>query len=330
MFGYIVRRLVAGVLVIVAVTAIVFAFFFYGPSDPAMAYCPESRCTPQRLDAIRDNLGLDEPVAQQYGAFLKGVVAGRDITSGALTRECPAPCLGFSYKQNVNVTNYIVAAAPATISVAVGASILFLTIGVSIGVTAARNRTKLLDRGLVGFTMFATAVPYYLVALLAYLYFVSQWGVFPATGYFSPFSDGPLAFVKGLLLPWLVLGVFYATAYARYSRGSMIEALHEDYVRTARAKGLSDRKVALKHALRAAVVPVVTIFGLDMAGLLAGTIFTEKIFDIQGIGLQALNSVYNQDLPVIAGTVIVAAIAVVLANICVDIMYGILDPRVRL
>lgn len=330
MFGYIVRRMIAGVLVVVAVTAVVFAFFFYGPSDPAMAYCPESRCTPERLDNIRHNLGLDEPVLAQYGQFVKGIVAGRDIQTGGLSRECPAPCLGFSFKQNVNVTEYIVAALPATVAVAVGASVIFLTLGVAIGVTAARNRGKVLDRGLVGFTMLATAVPYYLVALLAFLYLVSQWGLFPTTGYFSPFEYGPLGFVKGLLLPWFVLGVFYATAYARYSRGSMIEALHEDYVRTARAKGLHDRKVALKHALRAAVVPVVTIFGLDLAGLLAGTIFTEKIFSIQGVGLQALNAVYNQDLPVIAGTVIVAAAAVVIANLCVDITYGFLDPRVRL
>jgi peptide/nickel transport system permease protein len=197
-------------------------------------------------------------------------------------------------------------------------------------VISARNRGKPLDRGLQGFTMLATAVPYYLVALLAFLFLVSRWGLFPETKYVAPFADSLGGWFKGMLLAWLVLGLFYTTAYVRYSRGSMVEALNEDYVRTARAKGLTDRRVALKHALRAALVPIVTIFGLDFATILAGTIFTERIFNIQGIGLEALQSIGQQDLPVISATVLIAATFVVLSNIVVDVAYAALDPRVRL
>jgi peptide/nickel transport system permease protein len=304
--------------------------YFYGPSDPAQAYCPKNTCTPAQLERISHNLGLDKPVLQQYGEYMKGIVAGRDIESGAVSEHCDAPCLGISFKQDVQVRPFLFGLFPATLSVAVGAAVVFLLVGVSVGVTSARNRGTMIDRGLVGFTMLATAVPYYLVALLAFLYLISKTGIFPESGYFSPFTEGPVAWIKGMLLPWVVLGFFYSTAYARYSRGSMIESLNEDYVRTARAKGLSQRRVALKHALRAAIVPVVTIFGIDFATLLAGTIFTEQIFSIQGIGYTGLVSIGSKDLPLISGVVLMAATFVVIANMVVDVAYAALDPRVRL
>ncbi|MGN6130871.1 MAG: ABC transporter permease [Nocardioidaceae bacterium] len=330
MFGYLLRRVVSGILVLVAVTLSVFMLYFYGPSDPAQAYCPKNTCTPAQLEHISANLGLDRPVFVQYGEYMKGIVVGRDIKAGATSTHCDAPCLGISFKQNVQVRPFLFGLFPATLSVALGGAVVFLTIGVSVGIASARKRGSAVDRGLVGFTMVATAVPYYLVALLGYLLLISKWGLFPESGYFSPFTDGPLAWFKGMLLPWVILGFFYSTAYARYSRGSMIEALNEDYVRTARAKGLSARKVALKHALRAAIVPVVTIFGIDFATLLAGTIFTEQIFNIHGIGLQGLMSIGTKDLPLISGTVLMAATFVVIANILVDLAYAALDPRVRL
>lgn len=330
MIGFLVRRVFSGLLVLVVVALSVFMLYFYGPSDPAQAYCPKNACTPAQLEQISANLGLDQPVMQQYGEYLKGIVVGRDIKSGSLSTHCDAPCLGVSFKQDVEVFPYLASLFPATLSIAVGGAVVFLLIGVSVGVISARNRGTPLDRGLVGFTMLATAMPYYLVALLAYLFLISKTGIFPPSGYFSPISEGPVAWFKGMLLAWVVLGLFYSTAYARFSRGSMVEALNEDYVRTARAKGLSPRKVALKHAFRAAVVPIVTIFGIDFAGLLAGTIFTEEIFGIQGIGLQALQSIGTKDLPIISGTVLIAAAFVVIANLLVDLAYAALDPRVRL
>jgi peptide/nickel transport system permease protein len=330
MFGYVVRRIISGVLVLLVISVAVFALFFYGPSDPALAYCPETRCTPQRLDNNRTSLGLDRPVVEQYGDYMKGIVAGNDFQAGEISIKCDAPCLGVSFKLRVNVTDYLWSKFPATLSIALGASVIMLLVGVSSGIFAARRRGTVADKGIVGVSLFVNAMPYYLLALLAYLLLISQWGIFPESGYFPILTDGPVAWVKGLMLAWLVLGISSSTQYARFSRGSMIESMNEDYVRTARAKGLSERRVTLKHALRAAIVPVVTIFGLEFAYLLAGTIFTERIFDIQGIGLTALDAIGNSDLPVISATVLISAAFIVVANIVVDIVYSVIDPRVRL
>jgi len=330
MFGYIVRRLIAGVLVVIAVTMIVFAIFFYGPNDPALAYCPESKCTQARLDNIRHNLGLDRPAPQQYVEYMSGYVKGRHIESGAISVDCSWPCLGVSFKYRVPVFDYLWQRAPATFAVAIGGAICFLTLGLSSGIFAARRRGTLADKGIVSASLFINAIPYYLLALLAYLYLVQGLGLFPETGYHSPFTEGVPAFVGGLALPWLVLGIAYCTQYARFSRGAMVDALNEDYVRTARAKGLAERTVTRRHALRAAIVPVVTIFGLDFAYLLAGTVFTEKIFGIQGIGLAGLDAVQRTDLPMISATVLLGAVFIIVANIVVDILYSVIDPRVRL
>jgi len=330
MFGYVVRRIISGVLVLLVISVAVFALFFYGPSDPALAYCPETRCTPQRLENIRTSLGLDRPVVEQYGDYMKGIVAGDDFQAGEISIKCDAPCLGVSFKLRVNVTDYLWSKFPATLSIALGASVIMLLVGVSSGIFAARRRGTVADKGIVGVSLFVNAMPYYLLALLAYLLLISQWGIFPESGYFPILTDGPVAWVKGLMLAWLVLGISSSTQYARFSRGSMIESMNEDYVRTARAKGLSERRVTMRHALRAAIVPVVTIFGLEFAYLLAGTIFTERIFDIQGIGLTGLQAIGTKDLPVIAATVLLSSAFIVVANILVDIIYSVIDPRVRL
>ena len=330
MFGYIVRRIVSGLLVLFVVSISVFALFFYGPSDPALAYCPETKCTPQRLENITEQLGLDRPAVEQYGDYVKGIFVGNDFQAGAITIKCPAPCLGVSFKLRLNVTDYLMARFPATLSLAVGGAVIFLSVGVTLGILAARVRGTTMDKTIVGASLFVAAIPYYLLALLAYLILISQLGIFPDSGYFSPFTDGPLAWAKGMLLAWLCIGIWSSTTYARFSRGSMVESLNEDYVRTARAKGLSERRVTMRHALRAAIVPVITIFGLEFAALLAGTVFTERIFDIQGIGLTALDAIGTRDLPVISATVLIAAAFVVVSNIVVDLVYSAIDPRVRL
>ncbi len=330
MFGYVVRRLVAGFLVIVAVSMVVFAIFFYGPNDPALAYCPESRCTPERLDNIRHNMGLDRPAPTQYVEYVSGFVKGRHIESGGISLDCDWPCLGVSFKYRVNVFDFLWAKFPATLSVAVGGAICFLVLGLSTGIFAARKRGTAADKAIVSGSLFINAIPFYLLALLAYLYLVQALGVFPATGYFPPGENGVLKYVGGMVLPWIMIGIAFSTQYARFSRGSMVDTLSEDFVRTARAKGLSEKAVVFKHGLRAAVVPIVTIFGLDFAGLLAGTVFTEKIFGIQGLGLAALDAVQRTDLPIISATVLIGATLIVVANIVVDVLYSVIDPRVRL
>src|SRR6476620_4455440 len=312
MFGYIVRRVISGLLVLLVVSMAVFALFFYGPANPALAYCPETHCTPQRLENITKQLGLDRPVAEQYGEYMKGIVAGNDFKAGSITIKCAAPCLGVSFKLRVNVTDYLMGKFPATLSIALGSAVIFLTVGVSSGIFAARRRGTVADKGIVGVSL------------------IIKWGIFPESGYHPLLTEGPIAWFKGLILAWLVVGISSSTQYARFSRGSMIESMNEDYVRTARAKGLSEKRITLKHALRAAIVPVVTIFGLEFAYLLAGTIFTERIFDIQGIGLTGLQAIGTKDLPIISGTVLIGAAFIVVANLFVDIIYSVIDPRVRL
>ena len=330
MFGYLIRRIISGVLVLLVVSISVFALFFYGPSDPALAYCPDTRCTPARLETIRTTLGLNDPAPQQYATYMKEIVTGGEFELGSIAIDCPAPCLGVSFKLRIPVFGYLQERFKATLSLAIGGAVIFLAVGLTTGIYAARQRGTGTDKAIVSASLFINAIPYYLLALLAYLFLINQWAIFPESGYFGPIDEGPLAWVKGMLLAWVVIGLAYSTQYARFSRGSMIESLNEDYVRTARAKGLSERRVTIRHGLRAAIVPVVTIFGLDFAYLLSGTIFTERIFDIQGIGLSALEAIGGKDLPIISATVLIAAAFIVVANIIVDVVYSLIDPRVRL
>jgi peptide/nickel transport system permease protein len=329
-FGYVVRRLIAGVMVLIVVSMSVFALFFYGPNDPAYQYCPETRCTPAKLEQIHHSMGLDRPAPAQYLDYMSGYVKSRTITNGGISVECSWPCLGVSFKYRVSVRDYLMARVPATLAVAFGGATIFLVLGVGIGTIAARRRGTTSDKAIISASLFVDAMPSYLLFLLSWLYFVQRLGWFPDTGYYSPFVDGPVKFVDGMLLPWLIIGIASASYYARFSRGSMIEVMGEDYVRTARAKGVGEGKIIMRHALRAAIVPVVTIFGLDFAGLLTGTIFVEKIFGIQGLGLAGLDAERRVDLPMVSACVLIAAALIVVANIVVDVLYSVIDPRVRL
>ncbi len=330
MFGYILRRLVAAFLVVVVTSMFVFALFFLGPSNPAAVICNQNgRCTPERQELLETALGLNDSVFTQYGAFVKGLVVDRTINTGPGAKfPCPAPCLGISYRTKQPVMDQLKQKYPATVSLALVGGSLYLILGVVIGVFAAKWRGTTTDRLLVGASLVVSSIPYYLVALLSWLFLVNQYSVFPVTGYF-PIMDNPVKWASGLLLPWLVLMVALSPQYARFGRGAMVETMSEDYIRTASAKGLPANRVLFKHGLRAAIVPIVTIFGLDLAGLLAGTVFTEKIFEVDGIGKWGIEAI-PVDFPVISATVLVAAVLVVVANLIVDILYSFLDPRVRL
>jgi peptide/nickel transport system permease protein len=329
LFGFIVRRTITAAFVVLLTSMFLFVLFFYGPINPALHFCQQNgHCTPQKERILERQLQLDLPVTEAYWIWLKGVFVGRTIHMGA-TYKCPAPCLGISYVDQQNVTGQLEKRYPATLSLAVVGSILYLALGVLFGTIAARRRGTIIDRSLVSFSLFVSSIPYYLVCLMAWLYLYLISGIFPDSRYVSPFQS-PLGWAGGLLLPWLVIGLTNSTSYARFSRGYMIESLGEDFVRTARAKGVSSQAAVLKHALRVAIVPVITIFGLDFATLLGGTIFTEYIFGINGMGLYALQAIAPGDFPVIAATVLVAAVFIVIGNLVVDVLYSFLDPRVRL
>ncbi|MEQ6901222.1 ABC transporter permease [Nocardioides sp. YIM 152588] len=332
MFSFLIKRILSGALIVVLVSLLVFTLFWYGPKSPALELCrrdTNNRCTPEKLVQFEENLGYNNPMLSEYGTWAKGLVSDRTITIGTASYECPAPCLGLSYRDRSLVTDQLKQKFPVTLSIAVGASALYLLIGVTVGVLAARKRGTVSDKVLVASTLVFSSIPYYLVALISFLVLTLSTSIFPDVRY-VPLFENPAAWFSGLLLVWLVMGLYGATSYTRYSRGSMVEALSEDYVRTAKAKGLKTRKVVIRHALRSAMVPVITIFGLDVAFLLSGTVFTEKIFSLEGIGKWGIDAVYISDLPVVQATTLVLAVSVVVMNIIVDIFYSWLDPRVRL
>jgi peptide/nickel transport system permease protein len=329
LFGFIVRRTISAIFVILLTSMFLFTLFFYGPINPALNFCQQNKhCTPQKLRTLERQMQLDLPVTEAYWIWFKGVFVGRKIHMGAVY-NCSAPCLGISFVDQQNVTQQLEKRYPATLSIAVVGSALYLSLGVLLGTIAARRRGSIVDRSLVSFSLVVSSIPDYLLCLWAWLYLYLISGIFPDSRYVSPLHS-PLGWAKGLLLPWLVIGLTNSTDYARFSRGYMIESLGEDYVRTARAKGVSARSATFKHALRVAIVPIITIFGLDFATLLGGTIFTEYIFGINGMGLYALQAIAPGDFPVVAATVLVAAVFIVVGNLVVDVLYGFLDPRVRL
>jgi peptide/nickel transport system permease protein len=328
MFGYLVRRIISALLVLTTAILATYTFFYSGPADPARTICGE-RCIPERLAEIEASLNLDQPKLTQITDFFTGIVVGREIPRGSEMLDCAAPCLGYSFSTEDSVSSMIFDAMPVTISVAIGASLVALVVGTAMGIAASLRRGTLTDKTIVSGSLLMSAIPYYIVALFAYLFLAAEWGIFNRDGY-VPLTESPLGWVNGLLLAWIVLGLYSSTQYSRYSRGSMLEVLGEDYMRTAKAKGLASRRITVRHGLRAAMAPIVTIYGLDLAALLAGTIFTEFIFDLRGIGLMALQAVGTQDLPVLVGTVLFAATVIVIMNIITDVVYSFIDPRVRL
>jgi len=326
---FLARRIVSALSVVLVTLVATFALFFIAPTDPAGAICGQRNCPQERYLEIKKNLNLDKPKVTQFADYMKGIAVGRTFTSGGVERKCSAPCLGYSFKNDRPVLQMLGQRLPVTISLVAGAAVIMLTIGVTIGSMAAKRRGTTGDRALVTTSLVISSIPYYITALMIALYLTIFYSVLPRGGWTSPF-DNPGKWVAGLLTPWLVLGLVNTTQYVRYSRGSMVETLNEDFIRTARAKGLSDRVVTYKHALRAGLIPVITIFGLDVASMLAGAIFTERIFDLPGLGNLVLESLNNYDLPVIMGTVLVASVFLVAANLVVDIVYSLIDPRVRL
>jgi peptide/nickel transport system permease protein len=321
---YISRRVATAISVMVVTLVASFALFFLAPTDPAGVICGP-KCTPQRLADIKSSLSLDRPPLEQIGLYMKGIVVGRDYDNGGVEQHCSAPCLGYSYVFGQPVTKLLAQAVPVTLSIVLGGSVIYFLVGVFAGTIAAQVRGTPLDRITVGTTLVVNSVPYFVVAVLVALYLT----FLPTSQYTSPLHN-PLSWANGLLAAWLTLGLTNATSYTRYARASMIEALGQDFVRTARSKGISRNRVVYRHGLRAALTPVVTIFGLDIAFQLTNTLFTETIFGLPGLGLLTLRAFAQYDLPVLLGGVIVGSAVLVLMNLLVDVLYTVLDPRVRL
>ena len=329
MLRYIIKRIAGGLMVLTIVTAVVFGVFYILPADPARLACGKS-CTPELISKIRHTLELDQPLPVQFGRFVKGVFVGRTYLKGTEAElDCSAPCLGYSYQTDESVTSLIMNRLPATLSIAVGASILWLLVGLFSGVISAIRRGTWIDKFSQSFSLAAASLQIYFVGLILQFILVEKLQWLHAPGYISPFEDLK-EWALSMALPWITLAFLLSSIYARLTRAGMIETMSEDYIRTARAKGLSPRVVNLKHVLRSVIPPIVTVFGIDLGTLLGGAVITEYVFNIPGLGKLSTEAVANVDLPVIVGTVLFAAMFIVIANIIVDLVYMALDPKVRL
>ncbi|HEY1988376.1 MAG TPA: ABC transporter permease [Acidimicrobiales bacterium] len=320
MVRFLIRRVLLGVFVMLVVTVVVFLIFYVGPGRANVAQTLAGRqANAKTVAEISHRLLLDRPLTTQYWHFLDGLLHGN---------------LGYSYYHGQAVTTVLKEAYPITLSLALGAAVIWLIIGVLSGVLSAVRSRSIWDRIVTVLALFFYSMPSFVLGLLLLYVFYYQFALhgihlFPGAGY-TYLTANPLKWFEGLVLPWITLSLVSAAAYTRLTRGSMLDVLSEDYVRTARSKGLSETRVIYKHALRSALTPVVSQFGIDLGVLAGGAVVTETVFGMPGLGYTAVQAINNQDLPVIIGIVIVASASVVVANIFVDIFYAVLDPRVRL
>ncbi len=319
MSRYLIRRVIQGIFTLWVIVTLVFILYFIAPHDPARLLAGKT-VTPGLVENIRKSLHLNLPLWQQYLEYLGRLIHGN---------------LGQSYFLKQPVTTIIAREVPIDISLAIPAGVLWLALGLSIGILSARRPRSIWDRSATVFVLTGLSTPTFILGLLPLYFFYyiltsHGIGIFPGAGAWTPIQTNPLQWARDLLLPWLTLALISAATYARLSRSTLLETLGEDYVRTARAKGLSERRVVYRHALRAAMTPITTQFGIDLATVLGGAIITETVFGLPGLGQGVVLAISRQDLPLIQGIVLVAAAFIVVANIVVDALYAVLDPRVRL
>jgi peptide/nickel transport system permease protein len=318
MWRYIIRRLLWVVVVVLIITAFTYVIFFVMPStDPAVQFAGRNP-TPELITEVRRQFGLDKPIWQQYALFLKNTFTGD---------QYGWPGLGFSFVTRSSVRDLLLERLPVTIQLAVGAALVWLCIGIPIGVVSAVKRRSLFDRASMLLALFFVSAPVFWLGLVALWLFWYKLQVSPGTGY-VPIGQSFGGWLGHMILPWVVLALLFAAQYARMTRGNLIETMAQDYIRTARVKGLSERKVIFKHGLRASLTPVVTLIGLDLGALLGGAVIVETVFNLQGIGQWAAASVFQGDLPVVLAVTVVATIGVTMMNLIVDIAYAYLDPKV--
>lgn len=328
MARYLLGRLISVVVILFTVCLFTYLVFFELSPDPAVSICGKT-CTPDRIASIRSVLGLDQPFYAQFWHFVSGIVVGRDYGSGASLVHCHAPCLGYSFQTNASVWDMMTHRLPVSITVAVGAAALWLLLGVGAGLLGAIRQNTWWDRASMALALGGLAIPNYVLALVLQYLLVVRLRLLPFPAAVT-FSADPVQWFQSYLMPWMVLALVYASMYARLTRANVIDTLQENFVRTARAKGLGRPLLLRRHALRPALTPVVTVFGMDFAGLLGGALITEKVFGLDGIGKMAADSIEKNDQPVIMAVTLLAAFFVIVGNLVVDLVYTALDPRVRI
>ena len=331
---FIVRRLIAAVFLLIIVSMVIFAIFFWlprlgGQTTYGLATQYVGR-NPTRgaILQVEHQLGLNQPLWVQYWHYLKAIPLGEHYSTGPNSVYCPPPCFGYSFRSQQAVWPQMMAALPVTVSLAIGAAVIWLISGIAIGVVSALKRGSIFDRLSMGVALAGVSLPIFFTGLVSLELFSYHWQIFPNVQ-FVPFSQNPLLWARNLVLPWVTLAFLYAALYARLTRSGMLETMNEDYIRTARAKGLPEQTVITKHVLRAVLTPILTIFGMDIGLLIGGAVLTEVTFSLHGLGLFTIEAINNQDFPEIMGVVMLAAFFVVIANMIVDILYAVVDPRVR-
>ncbi|MCB0872009.1 MAG: ABC transporter permease [Thermoleophilia bacterium] len=316
---YIIRRLLWTVVVVLTVTVLAFVIFFVMPSgDPATRFAGKQP-TPELVAEVKASMGLDKSVPEQYWLFVKRLAVGD---------EYGYPGLGKSFQTKQAVLPELKERAKVTGTLIIGGAILWLAIGIPVGVISALKRGTIWDRLSMGTALFFVSAPVFWLGLLSLWFFWKTLGLPLESGY-TPITDGPTSWFLHMVLPWSVLALLFAAIYARIVRGNMIDAMNEDYVRTARAKGLRERQVVVKHELRASIAPVITLLAIDLGVLVGGTIVTESVFNLPGLGRWLLVAAETNDLPVTLAVTVLVATAVSVLSLVADILYAVLDPRVR-
>jgi peptide/nickel transport system permease protein len=318
MAAYIFRRLLWTLVLLFIISGLVFIIFSVLPSADPAALRAGRQATPEGIESVREQLGLDKPLIQQYLDYMEGVFLHLDF--------------GRSYVNDADVRDQLLDRLPATLFLVLGAAILWLLVGLTVGIISAIRRGSFLDRFAMTTALVAiSAPPFWLGLVLLYLFAedIGRFQLFPGSGAYQTAETFPDKFFA-MILPWMTLAAAFAAIYARLLRANLIETMGEDYIRTARAKGLRERKVVMRHGVRSAITPIVTILGLDIGILMGGAILTESVFNIPGIGRLAFDAIERNDLMTIQGTVLLLALAVCIMNLIVDILYSFLDPRVRL
>ena len=320
MLVYLTRRLFWLVITLLVITAITFVIYFVlPPVSPAVLFAGKE-ATPQLVATVQHELGLDHPVWIQYLLFLKHLVFGDQFGW---------PGLGFSYVNHSSVRSLLAGRVVVTVVLAVGAALLWLAMGITIGVISAIRQRSVWDRLALGFAIFFISAPVFWLGLVLLWVFWYKLGVAAGTGYFPPGQYGLLTWLDHMILPWFTLALLYAGWYARMTRGAVLDTLRQDYVRTAQAKGLGEARILLRHVLRACLTPILTMFGMDLAALVSGTVIVEVVFNLNGLGQWVVQSVTSDDIPSVLAVTVLAALAVMVANLIVDILYAYVDPRVR-
>ncbi|NUP77821.1 MAG: ABC transporter permease, partial [Nonomuraea sp.] len=321
--GFLVRRSVGTVVTLLAISVLVYVVFYATPGNVAQITCGP-RCSPEQVHQVAQQLRLDDPLYVRYWHFLEGLFAGQDYSTGTSVEHCPAPCLGLSYQSDRQVMDIILTKLPVSLSLVLGAMVLWLVLGVGTGVLSAWRRGRFTERVLTALTLAGWATPVFVIGLVLMIVVCGELQLLPFPQYVK-FTDDPEQWAWNLLLPWLSLALVEAAAFARLTRASMLETLAEDHIRTFRAYGVAERTIVGRHALRGALAPVIALNANNVGSAIGGAVLTETLFGLPGIGQELVHAVNVVDLPVVVGMVLVIGFFVVLANAVADVLYAVAD-----